>query len=145
MIHRDRLWTWFLPDTPREPDMAQWRRHGGKWIVFHRKAHVEALARALLPLIEDGEIACAKIWNGDPSALCVYCLDSRREEVRRHLARLGATRRLVWEYDHAWDRNLRRPAAFVYSWFSKFRTILQSYGLRGAFRLLREVLKEGKP
>jgi hypothetical protein len=34
---------------------------------------------------------------------------------------------LMREYDYAWDKNIRDPFGFMYSWFSKFRTILQSY------------------
>jgi hypothetical protein len=48
----------------------------------------------------------------------------------------------TWEYDYALGKNLLRPLTFVYSWFSKFRTILASYGLAGSMRLLRKVLSQ---
>jgi hypothetical protein len=47
---------------------------------------------------------------------------------------------LVWEYDYALGKNLRSPFTFAYSWFSKFRTILASYGLAGTARLIGDVL-----
>jgi hypothetical protein len=49
---------------------------------------------------------------------------------------------LVWEYDYAMIKNLLRPMTFAYSWFSKFRTILASYGLAGSIRLFRQVLSQ---
>ena len=58
------------------------------------------------------------------------------------LKEAGARYVLVWEYDYALGKNLRRPVTFAYSWFSKFRTILESYGLSGSIRLLKKVLSQ---
>lgn len=52
---------------------------------------------------------------------------------------LRAVNVLAWEYDYAWDKNLGAPLTFAYSWFSKFRTILQSSGIAGTARLARDV------
>jgi hypothetical protein len=138
---KDILWTWLLPEVPKETERREWMRRGGKWIIFDRKERIEELAQKLGPLIDTGEIDTAKYWNGDPSAINVYSLDREREKTRAILERLGARRVMVWEYDYAWDKNIRSPFRFAYSWFSKFRTILQSYGIRGTIRLAREVLK----
>jgi hypothetical protein len=62
-------------------------------------------------------------------------------KTREILKKLGARYVLVWEYDYAWDKNLRAPLTFAYSWFSKFRTILQSRGIAGTARLARDVLR----
>ena len=83
----------------------------------------------------------AKYWNEDPSALCVYSLDSDRDKVRDLLDSLSAGRDRVWEYDYAWDKNIRSPVTFLYSWYSKLTTILRSYGIAGTLRLIREILK----
>lgn len=144
---RDVLWTWLLPDAPRvmaPADERQWMRHGGKWIVFDRKERLLALARKLAPYIDSGEIPSAKYWNKDPGAICVYSLDAERERVKGILDALGAARSRVWEYDYAWDKNVKDPVNFVYSQFSKFSTILRSYGLFGAIRLAAEILKPQK-
>jgi hypothetical protein len=138
---KDLLWTWLMPDLPRETNKEEWRQHGGKWIIFDRKERIVGLAERLGTFIDSGEIEGAKYWNGDPSAVCVYSLDSDKERVWEILKTLGAGRSRVWEYDYAWDKNIREPFTFVYSWFSKFRTILQSYGIIGTLRLIREVLK----
>jgi len=82
----------------------------------------------------------AKYWNKDPSALCVYSLDSDRKRVGALLDSLGAGRDRVWEYDYAWDKNMRSPLTFFYSWFSKLTTILKSYGISGTLRLIAEIL-----
>ncbi|MDA8170548.1 MAG: hypothetical protein M0Z48_01810 [Nitrospiraceae bacterium] len=142
--YKDMLWTWIMPDAPRAAGMDEWRRHGGKWIVFDRKENTEELARGLAPFIENGEIEGAKYWNEDPGAICVYSLDRDRGRVSGILDELGAGGSRVWEYDYAWDKNIRRPLDFAFSWSAKFRTILQSYGFAGALRLLREVLKTRK-
>ena len=42
--------------------------------------------------------------------------------------------------NHALGKNLSSPFTFAYSWFSKFRTILASYGMAGTVRLIRDVL-----
>ena len=138
---KDLLWTWLMPDLPRETNKEEWRQHGGKWIIFDRKERIVGLAERLGTFIDSGEIEGAKYWNGDPSAVCVYSLDSDKERVWEILKVFGAGRSRVWEYDYAWDKNIREPFTFVYSWFSKFRTILQSYGIIGTLRLIREVLK----
>jgi len=138
---KDLLWTWLMPDLPRETNKEEWRQHGGKWIIFDRKERIVGLAERLGTFIDSGEIEGAKYWNGDPSAVCVYSLDSDKERVWEILKTLGAGRSRVCEYDYAWDKNIREPFTFVYSWFSKFRTILQSYGIIGTLRLIREVLK----
>ena len=139
---KDLLWTRLLPDEPRTIDRKEWMRRGGKWIVFDSGDMIEALAGKLAPFIDSGAIESAKLWNGDPSAINVYSLDRDRWTVREILKRLGARYVLVWEYDYALGRNLFHPLTFVYSWFSKFRTILASYGLAGTVRLLKEALKQ---
>ena len=139
---KDLLWTWLLPDEPRRFDRAEWVRRGGKWIVFDDSKSIKALAEKLAPFIDSGEIASAKYWNGDPSAINVYSLDRDRGKARAILKEAGARYVLVWEYDYALGKNLLRPLTFAYSWFSKFRTILASYGLAGSIRLLREVLSQ---
>ena len=131
-----------MPDEPRAIDHKEWMRHGGKWIVFDNKEAIDTLAGKLASYIDSGEIESAKIWNGDPSAINVYSLDSDRGKVRELLKQAGARYVLVWEYDYAKGKNLLRPFTFTYSWFSKFRTILASYGLAGSLRLLKEVLNQ---
>ncbi len=135
------LWTWLLPDARRDIDREEWVSHGGKWIIFDRKDRLVALAEKLEPLIDSGEIGSAKYWNEDPSAICVYSLDREKERVWEILKGLGAGSDKVWEYDYAWDKNIQNPVNFMYSWFSKFRTILQSYGLAGTLRLIKEILR----
>jgi len=139
---KDILWTWLFPDEPRRFDRAGWVRSGGKWIVFDDRKAIETLAEKLAPFIESVEIASAKYWNGDPSAINVYSLDCDRGKVRAILKGAGAAYVLVWEYDYALGKNLLRPLTFAYSWFSKFRTILASYGLAGSLRLLKKVLAQ---
>ncbi len=101
-----------------------------------------ALAGRLAPFIDSGAITSAKYWNGDPSAVNVYSLDRDRGKVKSILKDAGARHVLVWEYDYALGKNLRSPVTFTYSWFSKFRTIFASYGLRGSMRLLKKVLSQ---
>ncbi|HAK60258.1 MAG TPA: hypothetical protein DCO77_07720 [Nitrospiraceae bacterium] len=137
---KDSIWTWLVPDGEREINRKQWPRHGGKWIVFARKDRIVQLAKELRPFIDSGEIVSAKYWNGDPSAINVYSLDRDRDTTGRVLEKLGAGHSRVWEYDYAWDKNICSPLTFTYSWFSKFRTIFQSYGVRGAFLLLRKTM-----
>jgi hypothetical protein len=141
---KDMLWTWLLPDAPRETDREEWMRHGGKWIIFDRKEQIVALAKKLGPSIDSGEIESAKYWNKDPGAICVYSLDRDKDKTGDILLKLGSGTDRVWEYDYAWDKNIQNPVNFMYSWFSKFRTILQSYGLIGTLQLIREILKPGK-
>jgi hypothetical protein len=137
---KNMLWTWLLPDRPRTFDRTEWMRRGGKWIVFDNRKEIGKLAEKLAPHIDSGEISSAKYWNGDPSAINVYSLDRDRGKVRRVLKQAGARYVLVWEYDYALGKNLLSPLIFAYSWFSKFRTILQSYGLAGSLQLLKQVL-----
>ncbi len=139
---KDMLWTRLFPDEARRFDRAEWMRRGGKWIVFDDGKAIEALAKKLAPFIDAGEIASAKYWNGDPSAINVYSLDRDRWKVRAILKEAGARYVLVWEYDYALGKNLLNPLTFAYSWFSKFRTILASYGLAGSVRLLKNVLSQ---
>jgi hypothetical protein len=139
---KDILWTRLLPDEPRAFDRKEWMSNGGKWIVFDKKEAILALAEQLAPFIDSGGIESAKYWNGDPSAINVYSLDRDRFKVRTILKQTGARYVLVWEYDYALYKNLLRPLTFAFSWFSKFRTILQSYGLAGSIRLLRQVLSQ---
>jgi hypothetical protein len=141
-ISKDILWTRLLPDDPGPFDRKEWKRWGGKWIVFDKMEAITALAKKLAPFIDAHEIASAKYWNGDPSAINVYSLDRDRFKVGTILKQAGARYVLVWEYDYALARNLLRPVTFTYSWFSKFRTILESYGLAGSMRLLRQVLSQ---
>lgn len=138
------LWTWLQPDAPRAVDEDEWLRHGGKWIVFDRKKRLLGLAKKLEPFIEAGEVHGAKYWNRDPGAICVYSLDRDREKVRGILDSLGAGSSRVWEYDYAWDRNIRSPFTFLYSQFSKLGTIIRSYGVAGTLGLISEVLRPGR-
>ncbi|MEJ2684104.1 MAG: hypothetical protein P8Z71_06890 [Candidatus Sulfobium sp.] len=138
---KDMLWTWLLPDAEREINRGEWVRHGGKWIIFDSKERLTGLAEKMGPLIDSGEIESAKYWNKDPSAICVYSLDRDKDKTWDILKKLGAGNSKVWEYDYAWDKNIQNPVNFMYSWFSKFRTILQSYGLVGTLELIREILK----
>jgi hypothetical protein len=142
MTTKDLLWTWLMPDEPRVFDRGKWTRFGGKWIVFDKKEAITALAERLAPFIDSGAIASAKYWNGDPSAINVYSLDQDRRMVKSILKMAGARRVRVWEYDYALGKNLRHPVTFAYSWFSKFRTILESYGLEGSLRLIKELLSQ---
>lgn len=139
--YKDKLWTWLLPNAPKDIDKKEWMRHGGKWIIFDRKVRIVKLAKKLEPYIDSGEIESAKYWNGDPCAINVYSLDRDKEKTWKILERLGAGDSKVWEYDYAWDKNIRNPSDFMYSWLSKFRTILQSYGPIGTLRLIKEILK----
>ena len=139
---KNDIWTRLLPDTQREIAFPAWSRNGGKWIVFDDEDRIKELAGKLAPFIDAGEIVSAKYWNGDPSAINVYSLDRDRWNTRKILKDLGARFVLVWEYDYAMDKNLRSPFIFAYSWFSKFRTILQSRGLSGSMQLLKEALKQ---
>ena len=142
--HKDRLWTWLLAEGPPRIDEQEWARRGGKWIVFDKAERILDLAEKLAPFVDSGEVVSAKYWNGDPSAICVYSLDRDREKTWGILRRLGAGDSIVWEYDFAWDKNIREPLEFLFSWSSKFRTIVQSYGVFGTLRLIREVLTGGK-
>ncbi len=119
-------------------------KSGGKWIVFDPKERILALAEALQPYIDAGEIVGAKCWNGDPSAVNVYCLDRDREKTRLLLDRLGAGHSRVWEYDYAWEKNIRKPFNFTYSRGLKFTTILRSYGMLGSLRLMLEMFIPGE-
>ncbi len=123
---KDIIWTRLLPDKDRKIDAREWTRRGGKWIVFDSEERIKDLAGRLGTYIDTGEIESAKYWNGNPSAVNVYSLDRDRMKTREILKKLGARYVMVWEYDYAWDKNLRAPLTFVYSWYSKFRTILQS-------------------
>jgi hypothetical protein len=138
---KDMLWTGLLPDAGREIIREEWIRHGGKWILFDSKARIIDLAEKLAPTIDSGEIESAKYWNKDPGAICVYSLDRDKDRTWDILRKLGAGNNKVWEYDYAWGKNIRNPVNFMYSWFSKFRTILQSYGLVGTLQLIKEILK----
>ncbi len=138
----DEIWTWLLPDAPREIDRSTWFRSGGKWIVFDDEDRIKDLAEKLAPYIDGGEIESAKYWNGNPSAINVYSLDRDRWKARNILKHLGARYVLVWEYDYALDKNLRSPVTFAYSWFSKFRTILRSRGTAGSVKLLKAALRQ---
>jgi hypothetical protein len=138
---KDMLWTWLLPDAKREINREEWIRQGGKWIIFDSKARIINLAEKLAPSIDSGKIESAKYWNKDPGAICVYSLDKDKDTIWDILKKLGAGNNKVWEYDYAWDKNIQNPVNFMYSWFSKIRTILQSYGLVGTLRLIKEILK----
>jgi hypothetical protein len=138
--YRDEIWTRLLPELPRKIDGSTWNRSGGKWIVFDDEDRIKDLAEKLVPFIDAGEIESAKYWNGDPSAINVYSLDQDRWKAKKILKDLGARYVMVWEYDYAMGKNLRSPFTFAYSWFSKFRTILQSRGIAGTMRLVREAL-----
>ncbi len=137
----DMLWVWLRADQQDRGTGKEWRRQGGKWIVFDTRERIELLAERLGPYIDSGEIKGAKYWKGDPSAINVYSLDWEKERVLEILVNLGASRSRVWEYDYAWDRNLQAPFSFVYSWCSKFSTILPSYGVIGSLRLARDAIR----
>jgi hypothetical protein len=141
---RDMLWTWLQPDAPGAVDEDAWLKHGGKWIVFDRKKRLLELAKKLEPFIESGEVQGAKYWNRDPGAICVYSLDRDREKVGEILDSLGAGGSRVWEYDYAWDKNIKSPLTFLYSQFSKLGTIIRSYGIAGTLGLISEVLRPGR-
>ncbi len=137
---KDSIWTRFVPDVPREIDEKTWKRSGGKWIVFDREERINELSRKLAPHIDAGNIEGDKCWNGDPSAINVYALDRDRQKIRKLLKELGARGSMVWEYDYSLRKNLSSPFTFAFSWFSKFRTILQSRGIAGTLRLVHDVL-----
>ncbi len=139
-VEKDRIWTWFLPDGGGSIDKDEWIRHGGKWIIFDSKERILKIADKIAPFIDSGEINSAKCWNGDPSAINVYSLDKDKEKTWQILKQSGARACKVWEYDYAWNKNINRPFDFVYSWSSKFSTILRSYGILGTLQLLREFL-----
>ncbi|MFZ2197376.1 MAG: hypothetical protein WAV13_06580 [Thermodesulfovibrionales bacterium] len=141
---RDLLWTWLIAERAISSQRGDWNRHGGKWIIFDKREKIVGLAERLGPHLDAGEVEGAKYWNEDPSALCVYSLDIDRDKVRDLLESLGAGRDRVWEYDYAWDKNIRSPVTCLYSWCSKLTTILRSYGITGTLRLIREVLKPGR-
>lgn len=143
-IIRDLLWTWLLPDGPQDIDEKEWIRNGGKWIIFDRKDKIVKLAERLRPYIDSGQIRSAKYWNKEPSAICVYSFDHEKEKAWEILKKLGAGSNRVWEYDYAWNRNILKPFDFMYSWYSKFKTILQSYGIIGSLRLIRDILQSEK-
>jgi hypothetical protein len=130
-----------MPDVRTSINEDEWIRHGGKWIIFDRREKIVRLADDLGPFIDSGEIQSAKYWKKDPSAICVYSLDRDREKVWEILTRFGTWDVRVWEYDYAFEKNIRNPVNFMYSWFSKFRTILQSYGVVGTLLLIREILR----
>jgi hypothetical protein len=140
-IVSEKIWIWFLPDKERWVDPDLWRRCGGKWLVFDRQEKIMALAHKLESFIDSGDIHSAKCWNGDPSGLNVYSLDKDREKVKIILETCDAKRQKVWEYDYAWGKNVTRPIDFIYSWASKFITILKSYGIRGAIQLFKDLVK----
>jgi hypothetical protein len=139
---KDKIWTWFLPDVEREINRDEWFRHGGKWIIFDGREKIVKLSDNLAPFIDSGEIKSAKYWNGDPSAINVYSLDRDKDKTWRILKKLGARDCRVWEYDYAWDKNIKNPFNFIYSWSSKFRTILKSYGIKGTLDLIRDLFKK---
>jgi hypothetical protein len=141
-VVKDSIWTRLIPDMPREIDGSTWNRSGGKWIVFDREERIKEIAEKLASHIDSGEIESGKYWNGDPSAINVYSLDRDREKTRKILKDVGAFRAMVWEYDYAWLKNIRSPLTFTYSWLSKFRTIVQSRGICGTLRLVRDTLKQ---
>ena len=143
-VNKEKIWTWYIPNEPKKIQHDYWIKSGGKWIVFDRKDRITALAEALQPYIDAGEIVGAKCWNGDPSAVNVYCLDRDREKTRLLLDRLGAGHSRVWEYDYAWKKNIRKPFDFTYSWGLKLTTILRSYGMLGSLRLMLELFIPGK-
>ena len=141
---KDILWTCLIPDVLRAIDHNAWRYHGGKWIVFDSREKIVSLSERLGPHLEAGKIEGAKYWNGDPSAICVYSLYRDRKRVGELLDSLGAGTDRVWEYDYAWDKNIRSPLTFLYSWYAKLSTILRSYGIMGTLRLIEEMLKPRK-
>jgi hypothetical protein len=98
--------TYCLPDaeTPRHRDFytGDWQQHGGRWVIFNRRAKVNRWIEALAPYIDSGEIRQAKFYSGftgDPSALIVYTLDREKDNVWRFLQHLGVEGRRLWEYE----------------------------------------------
>jgi hypothetical protein len=140
-IVKDKIWIWFLPDNERSVNRNLWFRQGGKWLIFDRREKMINLAHKLETFIDSGEIESAKIWNGDPSAINVYSLDRDSKRVKAILDQLGAKRHRVREYDYAWDKNIKRPIDFFYSWSSKFLTILRSKGIRGTVQLFKIIIQ----
>jgi hypothetical protein len=138
-IVKDNIWTWFLPDNERSVNQHLWFDYGGKWLIFDNWDKILMLAHKLEAAIDSGEIESAKIWNGDPSAINVYSLDRDSKKVEVILDHFGAKRHKVWEYDYAWDKNIKKPIDFLYSWSSKFLTILRSKGVRGAVQLFKDL------
>lgn len=141
---RDLLWTWLVPDMPKDSAHHEWTRHGGKWIIFDAKEKITSLAGSLGPHLDAGAVEGGKYWNGDPSALCVYSLDRDRERVAALLDSLDAGKDRVWEYDYALEKNIRSPLTFLYSWYAKLLTILRSYGIAGTVILITEILRPRK-
>jgi len=121
-------------------DTLLWLRSGGKWTVFDDERRIKDRAEQRAPYFAAGEIESAKYWYGNPSTINVYSLDHDRWRIGRILKDLGARYVLVWEYDYALAKTLLSPLTFAYSWFSKFRTILQRRGLAGSIRLRKEAL-----
>ena len=139
-IVKDKIWTWFLPDEERTVNQQLWFDCGGKWLIFDRQEKILKLAYKLEKFIDSGEIDSAKTWSGDPRAINVYTLDKNCKKVNALLVQLGAKHHKVWEYDYAWDKNIRRPIDFLYSWLSKFITIIRSKGMHGTVELFKELM-----
>ncbi len=136
MLHETEFWIWILPSKPREPE--NWEEYGGKWIVFEDKDKLAAKAKEIEPYVESGEIESAKYWNWDTSALCVYSLDTDRNNVREILLKHGLKPR-VWDYDYAHNKNITRPVNWTVSHFSKLYVLLKSFGVRGTLRFLLSI------
>jgi hypothetical protein len=98
--------TYCLPDAANrrylELGSTEWHRHGGRWVVFNRRAKVDRWIASLAPSIDSGEIREAKFYSGftgDPSALIVYTLDHEKEAAWQHLQELSVEGRKLWEYE----------------------------------------------
>lgn len=44
--YKDKIWTWILPDEPKEISHGAWIKSGGKRIVFDREDRITVLAAA---------------------------------------------------------------------------------------------------
>ena len=98
--------TYCLPEAANQRyeqlGSAEWRRHGGRWVIFNRRARVDEWIARLEPYIDSGEIREAKFYTGftgDPSALIVYTLDEEGEDAWILLQALGVEGRRLWEYE----------------------------------------------
>ena len=103
----DSYWVWVRPSSSRDTGLEKrrrdnWWEHGGKWLIFDRYENLKELALKLDPHVEQGIIRKVK-YNRKPGksnnpVMCVYCLDSERQDVLKILEQFGVTRQ-NWKYD----------------------------------------------
>lgn len=79
-----------------------WKEHGGKWLIFRKYEELKSLVYELDSHIENFHILQAKFSREptfyDTPVMCVYCLDSNKEETWLILRELGIQKR-IWKYD----------------------------------------------